>query len=91
MIDSSMNLSKLRQKGEKLEKIQQISLSLMDGLKFDLESISTFKDSAVSISDRCVTVRGNHYIYDTGHKSTVKLNSDLWSFHSSETIIGTNL
>ena len=67
-----------------------MNLASIYGFKADLDSLDGTQNPIVSISERHITLMGNHYVYKTGYSSKVQLEDD-WEVLNSESVPYTNL
>lgn len=75
------------------EIMQKVNLSHIPGLQPELEWLNTTDQPKVSISDRNLTIRGTHFIYETGHSAKINLNdkdSKDWRVLGSQSVQLTN-
>ena len=68
----------------------KVSLSHIQGLQPELDWLGTCEHPRVSISDRSLTIRGTHFIYETGHQAKVALKNRDWRVMVSESVLLTN-
>ena len=70
--------------------MKKIDLTLINGLEEELNALSTVDYPRVAITDRCVTIKGVHYIYETLYSSPATNDKEFRTF-SSQSIDQTNL
>ena len=67
-----------------------MNLTHIKGFADEIDWLSSIKKPIVCISDRCITIRGTHYIYANGHSAPIQIEND-WSVTSSQEVEYTNL
>ena len=86
IIDSQQNLMKLRQADVQYEVLLKLNLSHIQGLSPELDWLAKTDRPTVSISGRSLTIRGIHFIYETGHQSKVELKQKDWKVISTQSV-----
>lgn len=91
IIDSALNLVKLKQRQNQYNVLFKISLQHLQGLSAKLESFSQADSPKISISERSLTIAGTHFIYETGHEVSIELPNAEDKILSTQNVEGTNL